>query len=186
LTKPNVWRDLIACSEYLINQKYTSPASLAIFGGSNGGVVIGRAVTERPDLFAAAWIRSGLVNPLRMEEEPNGPPNVPEFGSAGTQAGFEDLYAMDSYQHVRDGVKYPAILQVTGINDPRVSPAQPAKFTARLQAASASGRPILLDVDYAGGHGVGASKAQRMERNADMFAFFLANLASHTASANSH
>jgi prolyl oligopeptidase len=186
LTKPNVWRDLIACSEYLINQKYTSPSSLAIFGGSNGGIVIGRAVTERPDLFAVAWIQSGLVNPLRGEEEPNGPPNVPEFGSTRTQAGFEDLFAMDAYHHVRDGVKYPAILQVTGINDPRVSPSEPAKFTARLQAASTSGRPILLDVDYQGGHGVGASKAQRMGHSADMFAFFLANFSSRTASTESH
>jgi prolyl oligopeptidase len=184
LTKPNVWRDLIACSQYLIHQKYTSSSRLGIFGGSNGGIVIGRAVTEQPDLFAAAWIRSGLVNPLRAEEEPNGPPNVPEFGSARTQEGFEDLYAMDAYQHVRDGVEYPAVLQTTGINDPRVSPAEPAKFTARLQAASTSGEPILLNIDYQGGHGIGASKLQRIQQNADMFAFFLSSFSRRFFSPN--
>jgi|GEM_PF-183695 len=173
LTKPNVWRDLIACSEYLIKKKYTSSAYLGIWGGSNGGITIGRAITERPDLFAAAQVRSGCLNMLRSEQEPNGPPNVPEFGSSRTLEGFEDLYAMDSYQHVRDGVKYPGVLLTTGINDPRVAPCEPAKMAARLQAATGSNKPVLLSVDYQGGHGIGASKKQRNDMTADMFSFFL-------------
>jgi prolyl oligopeptidase len=174
LTKPNVWRDLIACCKYLIAKKFTSPSHLAITGGSNGGITIGRAVTERPDLFAAAFVRAGCMNALRLEFSPNGPPNVPEFGSVATQEGFEDLYATDAYQHVKDGVRYPAILEYTGANDPRVSPWSPGKMTARLQAAAPAGaRPILLTVDYQGGHGVGMSKNQRIDMNADMFSFFL-------------
>ena len=173
LTKPNVWRDTIACAKYMIEQKYTSPAKLALTGGSNGGITVGRAVDERPDLFAAANIRAGAVNILRFETDANGIPNTPEFGSISTQEGFEDLYAMDAYHHVRDSVKYPAMLLTTGINDPRVPPWMPTKLAARMQAATASDKPVLLSIDYQGGHGVGASKKQRNELAADTYAFFL-------------
>jgi prolyl oligopeptidase len=173
LTKPNVWRDLIACCQYLIDKKYTTPSHLAIYGGSNGGITLGRAITERPDLFAAAFIRSGEMNNLRSENFANGLPNIPEFGSVNTQEGFEDLYAMDSYQHVRDGTPYPAVLESTGMNDPRVPVWMPTKMTARLQAATSSGKPVLLTIDYQGGHGIGASKSQSENQTADMFSFFL-------------
>jgi prolyl oligopeptidase len=173
LTKPNVWRDLIACCQYLVEKKYTTPSHLAIYGGSNGGITMGRAITERPDLFAAAAIRSGEMNNLRSENFPNGPPNVPEFGSVKTLEGFEDLLAMDSYQHVRDGIAYPAVLESTGINDPRVPVWMPTKMTARLQAATSSGKPVLLTIDYQGGHGIGASKRQTEDQTADMDSFFL-------------
>jgi protease II len=184
LTKPNTWRDFIACGEYLVSQKYTSPAQMGILGGSAGGITVGRALTERPDLFAAAAARAGAVNVLRAGREPNGPPNIPEFGSDTTQAGFEDLYAMDALQHVRDGVAYPAVLLTTGINDPRVSPSEPAKFAARLQAASSSGKPVLLRVDYQGGHGIGASRLQSEELTADTFAFFLSQFGHATTAVN--
>lgn len=173
LTKPNTWRDVIACAQYLIDQKYTSPKFLAVSGGSAGGITVGRTITERPDLFAAATARSGLMNALRAENSANGVENIQEFGSIATQEGFEDLWAMDAYQHVRDGVAYPAVLLTTGINDPRVSPWQSAKMAARLQAATSSGKPILLRIDYAGGHGIGASKRQYEELSADTMAFFL-------------
>ncbi len=173
LTKPNTWRDFIACAEYLIKHNYTSPSKLGIMGGSAGGITVGRAMTERPDLFAAVVDQVGSSNTLRSEFSPNGPPNIPEFGSVKTQAGFEDLYAMDSYQHVRDGVKYPAVLLTTGWNDPRVSPWQAGKMTARLQAATASGKPILLRVDYSGGHGYGSTKEQRDTERADEYGFLL-------------
>jgi prolyl oligopeptidase len=173
LTKPNTWRDLIACAQYLVDQKYTSPKKLGIVGGSAGGITIGRAVTERPDLFAAAAPMVGVLDALRSEFSPNGPPNIPEFGSVTTQAGFEDLFAMDALQHVRDGVAYPAMLITTGLNDPRVPSWEPAKFAARVQAATSSGKPVFLRVDYKGGHGIGASKRQRVEETADWFSFFL-------------
>lgn len=177
LTKPNSWRDLIACAEYLIRHDYTSATRLAIFGGSAGGITVARAMTERPDLFAAVIDIMGVSNPLRFAFSPNGPANVPEFGSVRTQAGFEDLYAMDAYQHVRDGVRYPAVILTTGWNDPAVAPWQVGKMAARLQAATASGRPVLLRVDYRGGHGsAGATRAQTEAWRADTWSFALRQL----------
>ncbi|HVB35268.1 MAG TPA: prolyl oligopeptidase family serine peptidase [Patescibacteria group bacterium] len=172
LTKPNTWRDLIGCARYLIARKYTSPSKLAIIGGSAGGITIGRAITERPDLFAAATAEVGVMNPLRAQYYANGIVNVPEFGSVDTQAGFEDLYAMDSYLHVRNGVRYPAVMLTTGMNDPRVAPWMPAKMAARLQAASSSGKPVLLRVNYQGGHGFGATRKQEENLYADFLSFF--------------
>jgi len=172
LTKPNTWRDLIAAAQYLIDKKYTSSPRLAILGGSAGGITIGRSLTERPDLFAAAAPMVGVLNPVRAEAYANGVVNVPEFGSVATQEGFEDLFAMDSYHHVRDSVAYPAVILTTGMNDPRVTPWMPAKMTARLQAASSAAKPVILRVEYEGGHGIGASRNQRDEEYADIFSFF--------------
>jgi prolyl oligopeptidase len=173
LNKPNTWRDFIACGEYLVNQHFTSPSKLAGTGTSAGGITIGRAFTERPELFAAAIDRVGVSNAVRGEDTPNGPPNIPEFGTAKDPYGFQDLYSMDAYHHVRDGVKYPAVLLTTGWNDPRVVSWEPGKMAARLQAATASGKPVLLRVDYAGGHGMGSTKAQTEEEMADDWSFLL-------------
>ncbi len=172
-TKPNTWKDFIACCEYLVKEGYTSKAKLAGEGGSAGGILIGRAVTERPDLFAAAIINVGCTDMLRMETTTNGVPNIPEFGSVTTKEGFEGLYEMSTYVHVEKGVKYPAILLTHGINDPRVEPWMSAKLTAKLQADSASGKPILFRVDYDAGHGIGSTKRQRQEQQADQWAFLL-------------
>jgi prolyl oligopeptidase len=177
-TKPNTWNDLIACSEYLIAKGYTSSAHLAIEGGSAGGITVGRAMTERPDLFGAVLDDVGASDTLRAQFSPNGPPNIPEFGDVTTPEGFKDLYEMDAYQHVKDGVKYPAVLLTTGINDPRVSPWEPAKMAARLQAATASGKPVLLRVDYDAGHGFGSSRAQSERLMADEWTFALWQLGS--------
>jgi len=173
LTKPNTWRDFIACAEYLVDHKFTSSSKLAGEGASAGGITIGRAFTERPDLFAAALDRVGVSNPLRSEFSSNGPANIPEFGSVKTQPGFEDLYAMDAYVHVRTGVRYPAVLLTTGFNDPRVSPWEPAKMAARLQVATASSKPVLLRVSYGAGHGFGSTKTQIEEELADAWSFLL-------------
>ena len=173
LTKPNTWRDFIACAEYLIAQKYTGSSKLGIEGGSAGGITIGRSITERPDLFAAAIDAVPMSDALRSEFTPNGPPNVPEFGSVSTQAGFEDLFTMSPYTHVRDGTAYPAVMLTTGFNDPRVISWQPGKMTARLQAANSSANPILLRVDYEAGHGFGSTKTQQEEQLADEWSFLL-------------
>ena len=172
-TKPNTWKDFIACAEYLIEQKYTSPAKLAGEGVSAGGILIGRAITERPDLFAVAIPRVGCLNQVRFETTPNGVNNTPEFGSCDTEAGFQALYEMDAFLHVRDGVNYPAMLITHGITDPRVEPWQSAKFAARVQAASASDRPVLLRMDYEAGHGIGSTKTQQLQERADIFAFMM-------------
>jgi prolyl oligopeptidase len=172
-TKPNTWKDLIACAEYLIKQGYTTSAKIGINGGSAGGILIGRAMTERPDLFAVAVPEVGALNPVRFETSANGVPNIPEFGTVKDEKQFAALLAMDAYHQVKDGVKYPATLLIHGINDPRVPPWMSLKMAARLQAANASDKPIMLRIDYASGHGVGSTKTQRQEEYADMWSFML-------------
>jgi prolyl oligopeptidase len=172
-TKPNTWKDFVACAEYLIKEGYTSTPKLAINGGSAGGILVGRAMTERPDLFAVAVPQVGVLNSLRSEFSANGVPNIPEFGTVKKEDQFKALFEMDALQHVKDGVKYPATLLMTGINDPRVPPWESFKMAARLQAASTSGKPVLLRVDYAAGHGIGSTKTQRQEEYADLWSFML-------------
>ena len=169
-TKPNTWKDLIACAEYLHVKKFSSPGKTAIFGGSAGGILIGRAMTDRPDLFAVAIPAVGTMNALRAEFTPNGPVNVPEFGTVEKEDEFKALFEMDSYHHLKDGVKYPATLSTAGVNDPRVIVWEPAKFVARLQAANASENPILFRVDYESGHGSDA-KTKAFNEFADIMSF---------------
>lgn len=173
LKKPNTWRDGIACAEWLIAHRYTSAAKLAIQGSSAGGIFVGRAITERPDLFAAAIDASPLSDMIRFESSAGGAQNVPEFGSITTDDGFRSLLEMSPFHKVVDSTRYPAVLLTTGINDPRVAPWQAAKMAARLQAASSSGKPILLRIDYDAGHGFGSTKKQLAEQHADMMAFLL-------------
>jgi prolyl oligopeptidase len=151
-TKPNTWRDFIAAAEYLIDKGYTSPAHLSGRGTSAGGILISRAITERPDLFAAAVVNVGDANAMRSEFSPNGPVNTPEFGTVKDPIEARALYEMDGLQHVQPGVRYPAVLGVAGWNDPRVAVWQPGKFVAAVQQASTSGRPALLLVNYDNGH----------------------------------
>jgi prolyl oligopeptidase len=173
-TKPNTWRDFIACAQYLINNKYTSSAYLAGEGVSAGGVLIGRALTSQPELFAAVIDKVGMSDTLRSERTQNGETNIPEFGTVTTEAGFKALYEMSPYDHVKEGTVYPAVLFETGINDPRVDPWQMSKMAARVQAANASSKPILLRVDFAGGHGaMGATREQADEQLADEWSFLL-------------
>jgi len=180
-SKPNTWLDLIAAAEGLVRERWTSPAHLAIMGGSAGGIAVGGALVARPDLFRAAVSHVGVHDLLRYETTANGPSNVPEFGSIATEAGFRMLNAMSSYHQVKDGVAYPAMLLTTGFNDPRVDSWEPGKMAARLQAVNGapggSGQPVLLRVDFSGGHGIGATKAQSVDLWADTFAFLLRELA---------
>jgi prolyl oligopeptidase len=173
LTKQNTWKDFIACGEYLITHRYTDTAHLGGLGGSAGGITIGRSLTERPDLFAALIDAVPMSDVVRAEFTPNGPPNIPEFGTVKTEDGFKGLYAMSAYHHVVDGTRYPAVLITTGFNDPRVISWQPGKMAARLQAATSSGKPILLRVDYEAGHGFGSTKTQHQLELADEWSFLL-------------
>ncbi|GAA4004011.1 prolyl oligopeptidase family serine peptidase [Hymenobacter fastidiosus] len=173
MTKPNTWKDLIACAEYLVKNEYTAPGRIAINGGSAGGILIGRALTERPDLFAAAIPEVGCLNAVRMENSPNGPVNAPEFGTVQKEDECKALLEMDAYLHVKPGTNYPATLITAGMNDPRVIAWQPAKFAARLQASTTSGKPVLFFTDYEAGHGIGDSKQKQFESMADLLAFGL-------------
>jgi prolyl oligopeptidase len=168
--KHHTWEDLIACAEYLIGRGTTAKDRLFIIGGSAGGITVGRAITERPDLFAGAVDMVPAANTLRAEFTANGPPNVPEFGSVSTQAGFDNLYAMDTIAHIKKGTQYPSVMVSTGLNDPRVSPWEPAKVAAALQA-SGSSNPVLLRIDQEAGHGIGSTRSQTDLLTADWIAF---------------
>ncbi len=172
LNKPNTYRDFIACAEYLVSHGYGSPATMVIEGGSAGGITVGMALTERPDLFRVVLSEVGDSNALRVEHATDGPANSLEYGTTTNLDGFRALYAVDATQHVRDGTPYPAVLITTGINDPRVAPWQPGKMAARLEAATSSARPVLLRVDFDAGHGIGSTRAQRDWETTDQLAFF--------------
>jgi prolyl oligopeptidase len=176
--KPNTWRDLIAVCEALCTLKYTSPQRLAIGGRSAGGITVGRAMTERPELFAAVVNAVSWSNPLRYVAEQNGYGEEPEWGAISELAGYQALKSIDSYQAVKDHTRYPAVLLTTGVNDPRVAPFHVAKMAARLQAATNSGKPVLLRVEFAAGHGMGSTRAQADVEAADTYAFLLWQLAS--------
>jgi prolyl oligopeptidase len=173
-TKPNTWRDAIDSAEFLILEHWTGKRHLAIWGTSAGGIMVGGAITERPDLFAAAICDVGVFNTLRMELTANGPGNDAEFGTVKKEAEFHDLLAMDAYHKVKDGVRYPACLLLTGANDKRVESWQVAKFAARLQAATTNPRGALLRVDYEAGHHA-TSHAVENAMTADIYGFVLAN-----------
>ncbi len=172
-TKPNTWKDFIACAEWLVKAGWTRPGRIAIWGGSAGGILVGRAMTERPDLFGAVVASIGGRDMVRAELTPNGVPNIPEFGTRTHEAGFRALLAMSTYHQIRDGVAYPAVLLTHGVNDPRVEVWHSTKTAARLLAASLSGKPVLLRLDYEAGHGVGSTKRQTFDEVADVFAFAL-------------
>lgn len=171
--KPNTWRDLIAVCEDMNRNGYTAPAQTVIGGRSAGGITMGRALTERPDLFAAVVSGVGWHNPLRYVVEQNGFGEEPEWGAISEPAGFLALKGIDSYQAVVDGTNYPAVLLTTGVTDPRVAPFHPAKMAARLQAATGSGKPVLLRVDFDAGHGIGSTRIQQDREAADTYAFIL-------------
>ena len=168
--KRNTWGDLIRCGEYLIARGVTTPAKLFILGGSAGGITMGRALTERPDLFAGVLDLVPSANTLRAEFTAGGPANIPEFGSITTAEGLSNLYEMDTIQHIQKGTQYPAVMVTTGLNDPRVAPWEPAKLAAALQASGTS-KPILLRIDEEAGHGIGSTKTQGDELSADTIAF---------------
>ncbi len=171
-TKPNTWKDFIACAEYLVGKGYTSAKHLAGTGTSAGGILISRAVTARPDLFAAAVCNVGDADAMRAEFGTDGPANAAEYGSVKNQAECEALFEMDGMLHVTPGVAYPAVLGVGGWNDPRVAPWQTGKFIAALQQATTGARPILMKVNYDNGHFT-EEKTVTFRNFASQYAFML-------------
>ena len=168
--KHNTWQDLIACGDLLVAQGITTKCRLFIMGGSAGGITMGRAMEERPDLFAGVIDAVPSANPLREEFTPNGPDNIPEFGTVTTKDGFDNLYAMDSVQHAAYRSNAPAIMISTGLNDPRVAPWVPAKLAATLIALHQP-NPVLLRIDAQAGHGIGSTRSQTDALTADWIAF---------------
>jgi prolyl oligopeptidase len=174
--KQNVFDDFLACARHLIERKYTSSQKLAIEGGSNGGLLMGAALTQHPELFRAVVARVGLYDMLRFEIHPNGVFNVPEYGSVKDPEQFKALYAYSPYHHVKEGTAYPGVLLLVGENDGRVDPGQSRKMTARLQAATSSGLPILLRTNFGSGHGMGSSLSDQVAQQADVEAFLFREL----------
>jgi prolyl oligopeptidase len=173
--KQNVFDDFFAATRYLIDQKYTDPANLAIWGRSNGGLLMGAAMTQHPQLYRAVVSHVGIYDMLRVELSPNGAFNVTEFGTVQEQDQYNALYAYSPYHHVKDGTQYPAVLFMTGANDPRVDPANSRKMTARLQA-SGTKLPVLLRTSSTSGHGIGSALSERLNQEADVEAFLFTQL----------
>jgi prolyl oligopeptidase len=181
LRKQNVFDDFIACAEHLVRSGYTKPSKLAIMGGSNGGLLMGAALTQRPELFRAVVTMVGIYDMLRVELEPNGAFNITEFGTVKDRAQFDALYAYSPYHRVKDGAPYPAVLITTGENDGRVNPYNSSKMTARLQAATGSGLPVMLRTSAASGHGMGSKLSERISEKADIFTFLITELGADTS-----
>ena len=161
--KPHSWADIVACVQYLITERYTKALKLGLEGDHAGGIAIGRAMTERPDLFGVVVERDGISNTLRSEFSDSGAVEVPEFGSISTENGFNALLAMDVLSHVRQHTPYPAVLLSASMDDREVPAWQSAKLAARLQDANPAGRPVLLAI---------ADHGDPDAATADMLAFF--------------
>ena len=174
--KQNVFDDFIASAEFLIAHHYTDPEHLAIIGGSNGGLLMGAAFTQHPELFRAVVSRVGIYDMLRVERDPNGLFNTTEFGSVNDPEQFKALYAYSPYHHVTNGTPYPAIFMATGETDGRVNPAHSRKMVARLQAATNSGKPVFLSINSHAGHGIGSSLSVRVNQSADIYSFLFDQL----------
>jgi prolyl oligopeptidase len=174
--KQNVFDDMIAVAQHLIARGYTRPERLGAIGGSNGGLLMGALLVQRPELFRAIVSQVGIYDMLRVELTPNGAFNVTEFGTVKDRAQFEALYAYSPYHHVKDGTAYPSVMLTSGENDGRVDPYNSRKMAARLQAATSSGNPVLLRMSMDTGHGQGTPLSTRIEEEADTYAFLMSQL----------
>ena len=169
--KQNVFDDWFAAAQYLIDQKYTAPEHFAITGRSNGGLLMGASFTQHPELFSAVWCGYPLLDMLRYHKFEQGPHWTTEYGSSENQKQFAYLQKYSPYQNVKPRSDYPAVMFFTGDSDTRVDPLHARKMTALLQAASKSGRPVLLHYSVAGGHSAGVSVEQQIQDDADQLAF---------------
>lgn len=171
--KSNTWRDGIAAAEWLVANGYTTRERLSIYGGSAGGIFVGRAITERPDLFGAASIGVGNTDQVRSETRANGAGNIPEYGTVKVESEFKGLLANSTYANIAPKTAYPAVMFEHGVNDTRVDVWMSLKTGSRFMASTSSGKPVLMRLEYDAGHGVGATLKQLEARTADRYAFFL-------------
>ena len=176
LRKQNVFDDFLAAAQWLIDQRYTSPKRLAIQGGSNGGLLVGAAMTQRPELFGACLPAVGVMDMLRFHKFTEGRFWVDDYGSADDPQEFKALLAYSPYHNLRPGVHYPATLIMTADTDDRVVPGHSFKFAAALQRDQAGGAPVLIRISTRAGHGGGKPTAKRIEETVDQWAFLVKNL----------
>ncbi len=173
--KQNVFDDFIGAAEWLIDNRYTSPSKLAIAGGSNGGLLVGAAMTQRPDLFAVALPAVGVMDMLRYHRFTVGWGWSVEYGNADNAEQFEYIYKYSPLHNLREGVCYPATLITTADHDDRVVPAHSFKFAAQLQYDQSCGRPTLIRIDTNAGHGAGKPTSKRIDEMADTYSFVFHN-----------
>jgi prolyl oligopeptidase len=176
LNKQNVFDDFIAAAEYLINENYTNPDKLAVFGGSNGGLLVGAVVNQRPDLFAAAIPAVGVMDMLRFHQFTAGRYWTDDYGSAEDPEEFAALYAYSPYHNVKDGTHYPAVLITTADTDDRVVPGHSFKYAAAIQAAQGGDAPVLIRIETRAGHGAGVPTEKVIQSYADQWSFLSHNL----------
>ena len=169
--KQNVFDDAIACAQWLIDQGWTTTPQLAIQGGSNGGLLVGGCLTQRPDLFGAAISDVGVLDMLRFHRFTIGWAWTSDYGDPGDPDAFVTLHAYSPLHRILPGTSYPATLLVTGDHDDRVVPGHSFKFAAALQAAQAGDAPVLLRVETSTGHGAGKPTSKLIEERADVLAF---------------
>ena len=174
--KQNVFDDFIAAAEYLIEENYTSSEKLAIMGGSNGGLLVGACMTQRPELFKVAIPAVGVMDMLRYHKFTIGWAWATDYGTSETEEGFNYLIKYSPIHTIRDGVSYPATLVTTADHDDRVVPAHSFKFIARLQAADAGPNPVLVRIETKAGHGGGKPTSKVIEEYGDIWSFMFWNL----------
>ena len=176
LNRQNVFDDFIAAAEYLVEQQYTSPSKLAIQGGSNGGLLVGACMTQRPDLFKVALPAVGVLDMLRFHKFTIGWAWVGDYGSSDNEEEFHYLLGYSPLHTLKDGVQYPATLITTADHDDRVVPAHSFKFAARLQEAHSGSNPVLIRIETSAGHGAGKPTAKIIDEQTDIWAFVFSNL----------
>jgi prolyl oligopeptidase len=174
--KQHVFDDFIAAAEHLIHEGYTSPKKLAIMGGSNGGLLVGAVLNQRPDLFAAAVPAVGVMDMLRFHKFTIGSAWVEEYGSSDDPQQFKALYAYSPLHNLKPGTKYPPTLVLTADHDDRVVPGHSFKYAAALQAAQAGPAPVLIRIETDAGHGGGKPTAKSIDEAADVYAFLMHHL----------
>jgi prolyl oligopeptidase len=176
LKKQNVFDDFIAAAEWLVREKYTRPAKLAIQGGSNGGLLVGAVMTERPDLFGACLPAVGVMDMLRFQKFTEGRTWGDDYGSSDNPLEFQALLAYSPYHNIKPGTCYPPTLATTADTDDRVIPGHSFKFIAALQRAQSCNNPVLVRIDIRAGHGMGKPLLKRIDELADEWAFLVKNL----------
>lgn len=176
--KQNCFDDMIAAAEYLVSEGYTSNQKLAIAGGSNGGLLVGACVNQRPELFGVALPDVGVMDMLRYHKFTVGWGWIPEYGSSDEEAMFPVLHAYSPYHNLKADTAYPATMVTTADHDDRVVPAHSFKYAARLQACQQSDKPVLIRIDTSAGHGAGKPTSKIIDEQADMWSFFFYNTAS--------
>jgi prolyl oligopeptidase len=177
MNKQNVFDDFISAAEYLINNKYTSPDYLAVRGGSNGGLLVGAVMTQRPDLMKVALPAVGVMDMLRYHKFTAGAGWAYDYGTADESTEmFNYILKYSPVQNVKENTAYPATLVTTGDHDDRVVPAHSFKFAAQLQAKQTGGNPVLIRIETKAGHGAGTPVTKSIEQYADIFSFTLWNM----------